>query len=151
MNFLSLDENNRIIGIRSGSYSIDEKTSSEYVYEKGHVNSEHLNALYDPITETITFDEVYEEIKNSHNPQKNEQIGPLDPSTIRPAIRRVLNAKAIEMGFTDIDVGANSNPTLLAWRRSIWSWVNQQNMANYSTGDDLVAKMPTYESVTANT
>jgi hypothetical protein len=24
-------------------------------------------------------------------------------------------------------------------------------MANYSTGDDLVAKMPTYESVTANT
>jgi hypothetical protein len=143
MDFLSLDENNRIIGIRSGSYSIDDKSSSEHVYTNGNLSVDHINALYNVSTGEITFDNEYINSK-----QTESTSTPIDVHQIRPAIKAALDEKAVSMGFTNMATGANSNTSLSAWRTEVWNWVTNINTFHYSSIEDIVSKIPVYRDIT---
>ena len=152
MNILTLDSNNRVTGYRKGSYHLSDDLASHEVVIELDLQDSHLHALYDVNTSTFTYDEVYQ----ANNPVAQE-VSPelpepkLNLNDLQSAVRNILNAQAVTMGYSDIDAGVAANKNLETWRKSVWNNISTTVITDDTTIEGLISLIPSFASVTANT
>ena len=138
MIFISLDVNNRICGLRMGSYTIDEKHEHEIVIEDVNFNfEENFYALYDLVDNKIIYDELYHQGKERQHTKSKVIVTEND---IIGFINIELDKLSISLGYKNINSASIQNKTLSNWRDLVWSWFD-----NYDINYEL-----TYEQITQN-